>query len=98
MRSLIGPLLVLIMICSESAFAGRSILPLDGEWILDVPGKASSLKIKVPGTWQSQFRQLRDFAGRAIYSRSVIIPGNFSGKRIFICFGAVDYYAEVFVN
>lgn len=76
----------------------RPFVSLDGEWKLTLPGKSEVYRIEVPGSWQAQIPELRDYAGRAIYSRQVLVPELWSDKMIFIRFGAVDYFAEVYVN
>ncbi len=55
--------------------------------------------MKVPSPWQADPRY-REFCGTAWYKRSFdLIAGSLSGEQVIIlCFGAVDYYAEVWVN
>lgn len=91
-------LIPLLVTTSVTGTSTRPTITLDGEWELAVPDKAQSYKIRVPGSWQAQIPELRDFVGRATYMREVSIPESWRGKRIFICFGAVDYLTEVHVN
>jgi hypothetical protein len=76
----------------------RSRISLDGEWDLVIPSKNAQYKITVPGSWQAQIPELRNFVGRGIYVRQFTVPDSWFGKRVFLCFGAVDYRAEVYVN
>lgn len=71
---------------------------LDGAWrfIPDHDGKERL--ISVPGCWQAQFPELREYAGRAVYSREFTVPPVCSGQCIRLRFGAVDYFARVRVN
>ena len=61
-------------------------------------------KIKVPGNWQTQgFGPQRghlrnDYQGRAWYRRSVEIPADWAGRRIWLHLGGTSNTAEVYVN
>ena len=84
--------------CAQACSAqARPTVSLDGRWLLTVPGKGA-YKIEVPGSWQARIPELRDYVGRASYTRDISIPESWKGRRIFLCFGAVDYYADVCVN
>lgn len=76
----------------------RQVIPLDGKWQLTPTDRNRAYEITVPGSWQAQLPELREFVGRASYAREVTIPESWLGKRVSICFGAVDYLAEVWVN
>lgn len=60
--------------------------------------------IAVPGNWQAQGfgkenRHLRhDYQGKAWYRRSIGVPRDWSGKRIWLHFGGVSNSGEVYVN
>jgi hypothetical protein len=84
----------------------RQTISLDGQWdfffggdervaIDAVPAWRSYL---VPMPWQAQFADLRDRAGHAWYRRSIDVPSTWGGDRVFVCFGAVNYIARVFIN
>jgi hypothetical protein len=65
------------------------------------PGaKVFSERIVVPFPWQSAASGLNllDYRGVAWYRRSVEVPAEWQGQRIFLQFGAVDYAARVWVN
>jgi hypothetical protein len=53
---------------------------------------------RIPSSWQSQFADLRDYAGVAWYWRSVNIELPAPDQVALLRFGAVDYLAEVYVN
>lgn len=84
----------------------RLSMSLDGLWQfqIDPTGTmsrdeiASWREINVPGPWQSQFEDLRLTPGAGWYRRSVSIPSEWERRAVFLYFGAVDYFAEVWVN
>src|SRR3984885_11657914 len=49
-------------------------------------------------SWNSQFDDLRDYAGVGWYRVKVVLPQAVPSTRELIHFGAVDYLAEVWVN
>ncbi|HEX5410807.1 MAG TPA: glycoside hydrolase family 2 TIM barrel-domain containing protein [Terriglobia bacterium] len=85
------------------------IASLDGEWNF-LADRSASLKvqdlssakdvrtIQVPGSWQSEFSDLRDFAGVGWYWRSVQVDQLQPAQAAILKFGAVDYRAVVYVN
>ena len=60
--------------------------------------------IRVPGNWQAQgFGEPRnhlshDYQGKAWYRRTVDIPANWAGKRVWLHLGGVTAVGEVYVN
>ena len=52
----------------------------------------------VPGPWQAQFEDLHLWAGTAWYERELLVPSEWRSGRIRLCFGAVDYFATVWVD
>jgi glycosyl hydrolase family 2 len=88
---------------------------LDGEWEF-FPDPTQSLnlkslreeearKIRVPGPWQAQFDDLRDYSGVAWYRLRFELPedGRTGGRAVgtsayILHFGAVDYFATVWLN
>jgi hypothetical protein len=52
----------------------------------------------VPGPWQGQFEDLRLWAGTAWYERELPVASEWRGRRIRLRFGAIDYFASVWVN
>ncbi len=83
---------------TESSVLGiRHRVSLDGDWNFQF-GEETPQPIQVPGPWESQRPDLIEKAGTAIYERTFPLPRSFGGRQIALCFGAVDYYAEVWVN
>ncbi|HWI61584.1 MAG TPA: hypothetical protein VNT75_07090, partial [Symbiobacteriaceae bacterium] len=52
----------------------------------------------MPGCFQAQFDDLRDYADVVLYERTFTVPYDWRGKSIRLHFGAVDYLAEVWVD
>jgi hypothetical protein len=100
-------LLCFLFIFSASVFAeSRS---LDGLWqfttdpagkltISDLPSVRDWREIRVPYSWNSQFADLRDYHGVAWYRTKFQLQPIKADQTVLIKFGAVDYFAEVFVN
>ena len=106
--ALFGPLVAFTLIFSSlHAFAETTSLDGDWQFVTDPGGAmgpndlaaASGVRpIKVPGSWQIQFADLRDYAGVAWYWRSFSVPALAPGRVALIRFGAVDYKADVYIN
>jgi hypothetical protein len=89
----------------------RQRLSLDGAWEFTTDADrsldstltgASFRTIQVPGPWQAQFSDLRDYTGVAWYRRTFrwnqpdsAVDADFVH---LLCFGAVDYFASVWLN
>jgi len=97
----------LFILAGSCALAQKS--SLDGEWnfaidpaekigVADLNGLSGGRTARVPGSWQSEFSDLRDYAGVAWYWRTFTAPALAPAHLAFIHFGAVDYRAEVYVN
>lgn len=58
------------------------------------------LRIRVPFPWQATLSGLaaRDYQGAAWYHRTFAPPADWAGGRVWLCFGAVDHDAAVWVN
>lgn len=84
----------------------RVRISLDGEWQfqIDPDGTLTPERITawrtttVPTPWQAQFDDLRNYSGVAWYQRVVTLPPDWPERPIYLRFGAVDYFAEVWVN
>jgi hypothetical protein len=72
-------------------------LSLNGQWELEsVDGTAS---ITVPFAWETLASGVaRTWLERAVYRRSVTVPADWAGQRVFLCFGAVHHSARVLVG
>lgn len=75
-------------------------------WLENKPAKKTDFfeysfeggpSLKVPGDFNSQIRELTYFEGTVWYRKvfNYTIP---AGKRLFLCFGAVNYTADVYLN
>jgi len=109
MRISIRLLVSLLLVAGTSKPAAVSSVSLDGDWhFLADPGltldvqkldtAASVRPTRVPSSWQSQFADLRDYAGVAWYWRTVTLEAPAADQVVLLRFGAVDYAAEVYVN
>jgi hypothetical protein len=78
--------------CSE-----RQTQSLDGLWSFQ-HGEESPHAICVPAPWEVERPDLRGKAGTAVYERTFTTPAEFADKHVRLHFGAVDYFAEVWVN
>ncbi len=89
--------------------AAVSDVSLDGDWhfVADPTGNIAVGQLssapnirptRIPSSWQSQFADLRDYAGVAWYWRTVTIQSLAADQVAVLHFGAVDYAAQVFVN
>ena len=54
--------------------------------------------IQVPGTWKTQFEQLRWYDGHAVYMKDFTLPPVPPEHEVFLCFDGVVYSGEVFLN
>lgn len=75
----------------------RQTLSLDGEWSFQV-GEETPHPIHVPAPWEVERPDLRGKASTVIYERTFTVPADFEGRSVLIRFGAVDYFAEVWIN
>jgi hypothetical protein len=89
--------------------AAVSSVSLDGDWhfladptgTLDVQKLDSSPYVRptrIPSSWQSQFADLRDYAGAAWYWRTITVEPPAADQVALLRFDAVDYAADVYVN
>ncbi len=76
----------------------RERMTLDGLWQFRFEGQAEWRPTSVPSVWQSEFADLRDAFGTAVYRRRFALPGEWAGREIVLHFGAVNYFSEVVVN
>ena len=92
-----------------SSSAQAQTISLNGTWqfvadpgaklgTTDLASAPGTRPIQVPGSWQSQFADLRDYAGAAWYWRTISVPSITPGRVALVRFGAADYRAEVYVN
>jgi hypothetical protein len=109
MKKFLGASLPALYLCALFAVAGAQSRSLDGTWqfAVDREGKLtindlSSVKdwreIRVPLSWNAQFADLRDYRGVAWYRKTFDLQPIKPDQNVLLKFGAVDYFAEVFVN
>ena len=65
------------------------------DWIRGLP---NPLPMAVPGSWNELRSEFRDYLDDAWYSRTFQVPTLWSGQRIFLHFGSVNYAATVWLN
>ena len=94
---------------SKAAGETTRTISLNGQWNF-ITDPSGSLKVQdlasakdarvsqVPGSWQSEFSDLRDYAGVAWYWRSVQVDPLEPTQVALLKFGAVDYRAVVYIN
>lgn len=73
------------------------MLSLNGTWQIEIGGTVG--EIRVPGAWEAQgYPGGVGVSEPVIYRREFDVPAEWAGAEIHLRFGAVSYYAEVFVN
>lgn len=84
----------------------RHRLLLDGAWDFQFdpeeslsPERITSWRVAdVPMPWQAAFEDLRGVLGTAWYCRTFEVPADWAGHAVILHFGAVAYYAEIWLN
>jgi hypothetical protein len=86
----------------------RTRISLDGTWLLHLDRDESlqpddleqvpAVTVETPAPWQSQSDELRSYTGTVWYRREFEAPAGWEDGRVILGFGAVDYFAEVWVN
>lgn len=88
----------------------RDVLDLSGFWAFQLDpeeigersgwfnGLPAPRMIAVPGSWNEQFQDTRDYLGLAWYLRETYIPRGWRGQRIFLRVGSANYAAKVWIN
>lgn len=61
-------------------------------------GLQDTRSIAVPGSWNEQFTDSRNYLGMAWYETETFVPSSWQGQRIFIRVGSANYAAKVWVN
>ena len=61
-------------------------------------GLKESRSIAVPGSWNDQFDDMRDYLDLAWYEKETYIPAGWKGQRIFIRVGSANYAAKIWIN
>jgi beta-glucuronidase len=61
-------------------------------------GLKNSQSIAVPGSWNEQFTDSRDYLGLAWYEKETYIPQGWKGQKILIRVGSANYAAKIWLN
>lgn len=61
-------------------------------------GLTNSKSIAVPGSWNEQLEELRDYMGVVWYEQDTYVPQGWKGQKIFIRVGSANYGAKIWVN
>jgi beta-glucuronidase len=61
-------------------------------------GLTEARSIAVPGSWNEQFADLRDYLDRAWYETETYVPSSWKGQRIYIRIGSANYAAKLWIN
>ena len=61
-------------------------------------GLKNARQIAVPGSWNEQFTDMRDYLGMGWYETNTWVPAAWKGQRIYIRVGSANYAAKVWVN
>jgi beta-glucuronidase len=88
----------------------RTVLDLSGLWDFQLDPEAvgeqrgwpdalpEPILIGVPGSWNEQFQDTRDYTGVAWYQTRTTLPGAWRGQRIILRVGSAVYHASVWVD
>lgn len=61
-------------------------------------GLSNSVSIAVPGSWNEQLEDIRDYMGHVWYEQNSYVPASWKGQKIFLRVGSANYAAKVWVN
>jgi beta-glucuronidase len=61
-------------------------------------GLKSPRSIAVPGSWNDQFTDNRDYLGIAWYEKETYIPQSWKGQKIYIRIGSANYASKIWIN
>ncbi|MFV8324963.1 beta-glucuronidase [Flavobacterium sp. ZS1P14] len=61
-------------------------------------GLPNTRSIAVPGSWNDQFTDSRDYLGTAWYEKDVFIPNSWKGQKIYVRIGSANYASKVYLN
>jgi beta-glucuronidase len=61
-------------------------------------GMPGAWSIAVPGSWNEQFTDSRDYLGMVWYEKETFVPSTWKGQRIFIRIGSATYAAKLWIN
>jgi len=61
-------------------------------------GLKNSRSIAVPGSWNEQYDDIRDYLGTVWYEQNSYIPQSWKGQKIFIRVGSANYATKIWIN
>lgn len=61
-------------------------------------GLRDSRSIAVPGCWNEQFTDIRNYLGVSWYETDTYVPESWQGERVFIRVGSANYAARLWIN
>lgn len=61
-------------------------------------GLPNSRSIAVPGSWNDQFTDSRDYLGTAWYEKDIFIPSSWEGQKIYVRIGSANYASKMYLN
>ncbi len=61
-------------------------------------GVESSRSIGIPGSWNEQFTDTRDYLGPTWHFKKFYVPSSWKEKLVWFRIGAANYYAKVWIN
>ncbi len=61
-------------------------------------GVESSRSIGIPGSWNEQFIDTRDYLGPTWHFKKFYVPSSWKEKLVWFRIGAANYYAKVWIN
>ncbi len=81
-------------------FVRKNWVNLNGEWEFSFDTDSFDKSILVPYAYQAELSgiNVQEFHDIVWYRRKFSLPGEMSGKRILLHFGAVDYICRIYVN
>ncbi len=61
-------------------------------------GFVEEKRIAVPGSWNEQFQDVRNYFGGGWYQTRFHLPRGWQGQRVWLRIGSANYWADVWVN
>jgi beta-glucuronidase len=61
-------------------------------------GLLNARNIAVPGSYNEQLEDIRDYLGYVWYEKTTFVPNSWKGQKIYIRVGSANYAAKVWVN
>lgn len=94
-RNIYNNIILMLFVILASLTASAKDISLDGKWQLEIDGR--DFTVNVPHTY-NVLPGLEDYAGEAVYKRSLPVTSDMKGKTVRLCFEAVYHDAIVYVN